>query len=118
LEPCDSRSLRLDLAVRGSELSTELMLGLAGLGELVAELAHEVPGSGELVAVLKCHRQQGRFGLAALAGAEGSDTVDVGAPLAWPAALARDRHAVTVTERNETVHPRVMICEEDIRPGE
>jgi hypothetical protein len=53
-----------------------------------------------------------------LAGSKGADSVGVGAPLAWPAALARDRHAVTVTERNGTVHPRVIVCEEDIRPGE
>jgi hypothetical protein len=46
LEPCDSRSLGLDLAVSGSEFAAELLLGLAGLGELIAELAHEVPRSG------------------------------------------------------------------------
>jgi hypothetical protein len=118
LEPCDSRSLGLDLTVSGSQSPTELLLGLAGLAELVAELANEVPRSSELIAVLECHRQPRWFGLASLAGAEGADTVGVGAPHAWPTALARDRHADTVTERNETVHPRVIVCEGDIRPGE
>ena len=92
LDPAPPVLLAFEFAAGLVALTTDLFQGCVGGGELLAEVTDRCPYLGEFVAVIECLGDHRRLVDAGLAGSVGADAVGVGAPFAWSAAFAGDRH--------------------------
>ena len=92
LDPGESSLLALEGPVGGGEVLAELANCSACLVELDTESTPDLQRPCELITVLEGLLEYGRLGHALLSRAECSGAIGVGAPLAWPTALARDCH--------------------------
>jgi hypothetical protein len=92
LDPAPPVLLAFEFPTGLVALTTDLFQGCVGGGELFAEVTDRYPHLGEFVAVIERLGEHRRLIDACLAGSVGAHAVSVGAPFAWSAAFAGDRH--------------------------
>jgi hypothetical protein len=92
LDPAPSVSFAFEFSTGLVAFPAELFDRRVGGGELLAEVTDHRPHVGKFVAVIERLGEHRRFVTAGLAGSVGADAVGVGAPFAWSAAFAGDRH--------------------------
>ena len=92
LDPAPAVLLAFEFSTGLVAFTTELFDRRVGGGELLAEVTDHRPQTGEFVTVIERLGQHRRLVNAGLSGAVGAHAIGVGAPFAWSAAFAGDRH--------------------------
>ena len=92
LDPAPAVLFAFEFAAGLVAFTAELFDRRVGCVESLAEVTDRRPHLGEFVAVIERLGEHRRFVDACLSGSVGAHAIGVGAPFAWPAAFAGDRH--------------------------